>query len=115
RPEVKAVNYPGLETSPDHALAQAQFGGKFGGILTFTLQDREECYKFSDSLALIRRATNINDNKTLILHPASTIFCEYGEEERRALGVPANMLRLTVGIEDLDDIIDDLKKGFTAL
>lgn len=115
RAEVRAVNYPGLETSPDYELARAQFGGKFGGILTFTLQDREECYKFSDSLALIRRATNINDNKTLILHPASTIFCEYGEEEKEALGVPANMLRLAVGIEDLDDIIDDLKQGLEAL
>ena len=64
---------------------------------------------------MIRRATNINDNKTLILHPTSTIFCEYGEAEKEALGVPANMLRLSVGIEDLDDIIEDLKKGFEAL
>ena len=115
RREVKAVNYPGLETSPYHALARAQFGEKFGGILTFMLQDREQCYKLMDSLTLIRRATNINDNKTLILHPASTIFCEYGVEEKEALGVPANMLRLTVGIEDLDDIIDDLKQGLEAL
>jgi len=115
RREVKAVNYPGLEASPDHALAKNQFGGKFGGILTFTLQDREHCYKLMDKLAMIRRATNIGDNKTLILHPASTIFCEYGEEEKKALGVPANMLRLSVGIEDPDDIIDDLKQGLEAL
>ena len=115
REEVKAVNYPGLATSPDHGLAKTQFKGKFGGILTFTLQDREHCYTLMDSLALIRRATNIGDNKTLILHPASTIFCEYGREEREALGVPDNMLRLTVGIEDLSDIIDDLKQGLEAL
>ena len=115
RPEVLGVNYPGLESSPSHALAEAQFGGKYGGILTFTLTDRAQCYRFTDSLTLIRRATNLNDNKTLILHPASTIFCEYGEAEKEALGVPANMLRLSVGIEDLDDIIDDLKKGLEAL
>jgi len=115
RREVKAVNYPGLETSPYHRLAKDQFGGKFGGILTFTLTDQKECFKFMDSLALVRRATNINDNKTLILHPASTIFCEYTEEEKNALGVPSNMLRLAVGIEDLEDIIDDLKQGLEAL
>ena len=68
-----------------------------------------------DSLTLIRRATNISDNKTLILHPASTIFCEYGEEEKRALGVSANMLRLSAGIEDVEDIIDDLSWGLDAL
>lgn len=115
RPEVKAVNYPGLATSPAHALAKRQFGGKFGGILTFTLTDKEQCYRLADSLALVRRATNINDNKTLILHPASTIFCEYTEEERQELGVPSNMLRLAVGIEDVEDIIDDLKQGLEAL
>ncbi|MFZ3114334.1 MAG: PLP-dependent transferase [Syntrophales bacterium] len=115
RPEIKAVNYPGLESSPYHALAQAQFGGKFGGILTFALTDKEQCYKLSDSLALIRRATNINDNKTLILHPASTIFCEYTEEERQTLGVPSNMLRLAVGIEDVEDIIEDIKQGLETL
>ncbi len=114
-PSVKGVNYPGLETSPYHSIAQKQFGGKFGGILTFSLTDRGQCYKFMDSLALIRRATNINDNKTLILHPASTIFCEYGSEEKEALGVPENMLRLAVGIEDAEDILEDLKNGLEAL
>ncbi len=115
RQEVLAVNYPGLPGSPDHETAKSQFGDKFGGILTFTLADREACYKLIDRLAVIRRATNINDNKTLILHPASTIFCEYGEEEKKALGVPANMIRLSVGIEDCDDIIEDLQQGLETL
>ncbi len=85
------------------------------GILTFDLADRAACYRFMDSLAIIRRATNINDNKTLILHPASTIFCEYSEEEKEALGVPSTMIRLTVGIEDKEDILDDLNKGLESL
>lgn len=115
RPEIKSVNYPGLESSPYHETAKSQFGNRFGGILTFTLTDKESCYKLMDSLTIIRRATNINDNKTLILHPASTIFCEYSEEEKKELGVPSNMLRLAVGIEDEEDIIDDLKKGLELL
>ena len=115
RREVKSVNYPGLKNSPYHELAKNQFGNKFGGILTFTLADRKACYKLIDSLTIIRRATNINDNKTLILHPASTIFCEYSEEEKNELGVPSNMIRLAVGIEDREDIIDDLKKGLESL
>jgi len=112
RPEVGEVNYPGLEDSPYHEVAKRQFGGRFGGILTFTLKDQAACFQFIDRLTLIKRSTNINDNKTLIIHPASTIFCEYTEEEKKALGVPANMLRVSVGIEDVEDLIEDLKRGF---
>jgi len=115
RPEVKSVNYPGLASSPYHELAKTQFGGKFGGILTFELADKEACFKLMDSLTIVRRATNINDNKTLILHPASTIFCEYSEAEKKALGVPSTMIRLSVGIEDKEDIIDDMTKGLELL
>ena len=114
-PLVKGVNYPGLESSPYHDLAGRQFGGRFGGVLTFDLASREQCLAFMDALQLIRRATNINDNKTLILHPSSTIFTEYPEEEKLAMGVRPNMLRLAVGIEDYEDLIDDLQEGFKAL
>jgi O-acetylhomoserine (thiol)-lyase len=115
QPLVKGVNYPGLASSPYHDLADQQFGGRFGGVLTFDLAGREQCFRFMDALQLIRRATNINDNKTLILHPASTIFTEYPEEEKLAMGVRPNMLRLSVGIEDYEDLIDDLEEGFKAL
>jgi O-acetylhomoserine (thiol)-lyase len=74
QPLVMGVNYPGLASSPYHDLADHQFGGRFGGVLTFDLASREQCFAFMDALQLIRRATNINDNKTLIIHPASTIF-----------------------------------------
>jgi O-acetylhomoserine (thiol)-lyase len=87
----------------------------FGGIFTFNLASREHCFAFQDALKLIRRATNINDNKTLVLHPASTIFCEYSVEEKAAMGVSDSMLRLAFGIEDVEDIIEDMERGFAAL
>ncbi len=115
RPEARSVNYPGLASSLGHETAVRQFGNRFGSILTFELADKDTCFRFMDSLSLVRRATNINDNKTLILHPASTIFCEYTDEEKNRLGVPASMLRLAVGIEDSGDIIDDLREGFKSV
>lgn len=115
QPLVQGVNYPGLASSPYRDLAAHQFGRRFGGVLTFDLASREECSTFSDALQLVRRATNINDNKTLIIHPASTIFSEYPEEDKLAMGVRPNMLRLSVGIEDYEDLIDDLEEGFKAL
>ena len=112
-PQVAAVNYPGLPEAVSHPTAQQQFGARFGGLLTFDLADEEDCHAFMDSLRIIRRATNLNDNKSLILHPWSTIYAEYRPEERLAAGVRPTMLRLSVGIEDGDDLSEDLERGFT--
>ena len=114
-PKVRAVNYPGLATSAAHALAERQFPKGAGGILTFDLQRREQAYALQNQLKIIRRATNINDNKSLILHPASTIFCEFNAEEKQAMGVSDTMLRLSVGIEDVDDLQQDLERGLATL
>lgn len=114
-PQVQSINYPGLTSSPYHRLAREQFGGRYGGVLTFDLATEQQCFAFSDALQLIRRATNINDNKTLIIHPASTIFAEYPEEEKAAMGLRPTMLRLSVGIEDHADLIADLAEGFRTL
>ncbi|UZJ39830.1 PLP-dependent transferase [Prosthecochloris sp. SCSIO W1102] len=111
QPEVKAVNYPGLPESKYHAAASVQFRGLFGGLVSFELEDRAQCFRFIDSLAIIRKATNLNDNKSLIIHPASTIFGEYTVEERLDMGIAENMLRLSAGIEDREDLIDDIKQG----
>ncbi|UZJ40642.1 PLP-dependent transferase [Prosthecochloris sp. SCSIO W1101] len=111
QPEVKAVNYPGLPESKYHAAASVQFRGLFGGLVSFELEDRTQCFRFIDSLAIIRTATNLNDNKSLIIHPASTIFSEYSVEERLDMGIAENMLRLSVGIEDREDLMDDIKQG----
>jgi len=107
--KVAAVNYPGLEESRYHAIAAKQFANRFGGILTFDLQSRDDCFTLINRLNLIRRASNVNDNKTLALHPASTIFCEYPEEELAAMDIRQTMIRLSVGIEDVSDIIHDLQ------
>jgi O-acetylhomoserine (thiol)-lyase len=115
RPEVSTVNYPGLPDSSSQPTASRQFGHKYGGVLTFDLNGIEECFSFMDALRVIRRATNINDNKSLILHPASTIFAEYSDEEKKRMAIRPTMLRLSAGIEDCEDLIIDLQKGFTSL
>ena len=109
------MNYPGLKSFADHDLATKQFPRGAGGILTFDLANREQAYALQNQLQLIRRATNINDNKSLILHPASTIFCEFSAEEKLAMGVRDVTLRLSVGIEDVSDLQQDLERGLSAL
>ncbi|MFW8600430.1 PLP-dependent transferase [Desulfobacterota bacterium M19] len=114
-PEVTMINYPGLADSASHHTANRQFGHKYGGVLTFDLSSIKECFSFMDALRIIRRATNINDNKSLILHPASTIFAEYSDEKKKRMAVRPTMLRLSAGIEDYEDLITDLQKGFASL
>ena len=92
-----------------------QFGGNGGGLITFELETKEQCFAFIDSLKMIRKATNLNDNKTLIIHPSSTIYCEYSEEEKEAMGVSDGLIRLAVGIEEIEDITSDLEKGIAAI
>jgi O-acetylhomoserine (thiol)-lyase len=113
--KVAGVNYPGLENSGYHEIAAKQFKNRFGGILTFDLQSRDDCFTLINKLQLARRASNVNDNKTLVLHPASTIFCEYPEKELAAMNIRQTMIRLSVGIEDVSDIIHDLEGGLAAL
>lgn len=68
-----------------------------------------------DHLQVIPRATNIGDNKSLVIHPASTIYCEYKEDELAPMGVNNRMIRLSVGVEDPDDLVEDLELGLAAL
>lgn len=109
--QVKNVNYPGLKSSKYFALSQKQFEGKPGSLLTFDLASKEKCFKFMNKLQVIRRSTNLNDNKTLIIHPASTIFCEYDEKLKQDMGVRETMIRLAVGIEDREDLISDIGRA----
>lgn len=114
-PKVKEVYYPGLSSSPFYTIATKQFSNKYGGLLTFDLESQKDCFSFIDSLQLIRRATNINDNKTLIIHPSSTIFAEYSENQKLEMGVRPTMIRLAVGIEDYEDLLEDLERGLKIL
>jgi O-acetylhomoserine (thiol)-lyase len=108
------VNYPGLESSPHHGVAKRIFGELCGALLTFDLSSKKECFAFLNRLKLIRRATNFNDNKTLALHPSSTIFSEYPDELKRQMGVPDTLIRLSIGIEDLEDLQADIEQALGA-
>lgn len=107
-PKIKSVHYPGLGSSPYCKIAHAQFTNGFGSLLNFRLENREACFALMNNCKLVRRATNIHDNKTLIIHPASTIFCEYSPQEKAKMEVNENLLRLSVGIEEPEDILEDL-------
>lgn len=112
---VRTVLYPGLASSPFHDLAGRQYGGFFGGILSFNLPDRAACFHFLNALTLIRRATNLGDNKTLALHPASTIFAGFSAGEMENLGVGDTLIRLSVGIEDSDDLLADIREALKGI
>jgi len=110
-PKVKRVDYPGLKESPDYELAVKQFGGVPGTVMTFDLESQEACYQFMNRLKIIRRATNLNDNKSLIIHPYSTIYTEFPEDERLKMGIRPTMMRLSVGIEGAEDLIADIEQA----
>jgi O-acetylhomoserine (thiol)-lyase len=88
-------------------VATRQFGGRYGGILTFGLPDRAASFRFINALTLAKNLANIGDAKTLVIHPASTICCDYGPEEKALMGVTEETVRVSVGIEAIDDIVED--------
>ena len=110
-PAIGRVNYVGLEDNPYHELARSQFGPTAGAMLTIDLASGEACKRFINSLKLIKRATNLFDNKSLAIHPASTIFGPFSDEERKAMDVLDTTIRLSVGLEDIDDLFDDIKQA----
>ena len=115
-PQVDKVNYPGLESSPYHANAKKYLKNGFGGVLSFELKGgKEVATKFVDSLKLISHLANMGDAKTLIIQPAATTHQQLSEEEQKASGVTVNQLRISVGIEHLDDIKADLEHAFSAI
>jgi O-acetylhomoserine (thiol)-lyase len=79
--------------------------------LSFHLKDREACFTFLNKLKFVSIATNMMDNRTLILHAASSIFAEYSPEKRMEMQVPDSLLRISVGIEDIEDLLDDIKQA----
>lgn len=114
-PKVKWVNYGGLSTHPQHALVQKYLGGKASGILSFGVQGgAEEGARFIDALQLITRLVNIGDAKSLACHPASTTHRQLNTEELASAGVSEDMVRLSVGIEHVDDIIADIEQALSV-
>lgn len=114
-PKIRSINYPGLKSSKYYKIAREQFGDNPGSILTFDLGSKEQCFEFMDKLQVIRRATNLHDNRTLVLHPASTIFCEYSAELKDEMGVRETLIRLAVGIEEIEDLLADIKNALEGL
>jgi O-acetylhomoserine/O-acetylserine sulfhydrylase len=115
QPAVKSVNYLGLEGNPYHVLAKKYLERGFGGMLSFELQgDKSTAEKFVNSLKLISHLANVGDSKTLIIHPASTTHSQLSEAEQAAAGVTPAGLRVSVGIEHIDDIIADIEQALTA-
>ena len=114
-PKVKWVNYGGLSTHPQHALVQKYLGGKASGILSFGVQGGAEAgARFIDALQLITRLVNIGDAKSSACHPASTTHRQLNAEELASAGVSEDMVRLSVGIEHVDDIIADIEQALAV-
>ena len=111
---VESVRYPGLQSDPYYDRSQRYFRNDAGALLTFDVGSREQAFKIADKLDLVTRATNLGDAKTLIIHPASTIFHDCTEDELKFSGVTEGLLRLSVGIEDLDDLKSDLEQALGA-
>ncbi len=112
-PSIKKLTYPGLASSEYYQLSKEQFNGIPGTIMTFDLSTMEDCFSFMNKLKVIRRATNMNDNKSLMIHPWSTIYSEYPESLRLEMDVRDTLLRLSVGIEDVDDLVHDIEQALT--
>ncbi|WP_319240254.1 aminotransferase class I/II-fold pyridoxal phosphate-dependent enzyme [uncultured Propionivibrio sp.] len=115
-PKVKWVNYAGLPGHKDHALAQKYMGGRPSGILTFGVQGGiEGGSRFQDALQLFTRLVNIGDAKSLACHPASTTHRQLSPKELEAAGVTLDTVRLSIGIEHIDDLIADLEQALAAV
>ncbi|KGE89699.1 MAG: O-acetylhomoserine aminocarboxypropyltransferase/cysteine synthase family protein [Phaeodactylibacter xiamenensis] len=115
-PKVAHVNYAGLESSPSHANAKKYLQNGFGGVLSFTIKgSKENATKFVDSLQLVSHLANVGDAKTLIIQPSATTHQQLSEEAQLAAGVLPNLLRVSVGIEHIDDIRGDFEQAFAKI
>ncbi|MFV0329936.1 MAG: PLP-dependent transferase [Dysgonomonas sp.] len=106
--KIVKVGYTKLESSQYKQISDKLFSGNPGAMLTFSLGSREACFKFMNRLQIIRRATNLFDNKTLIIHPESTIYGSFSPDMKEIMGIEDNLMRLSVGLEDIDDLQSDI-------
>ena len=113
-PKVKRVNYPGLRSNSNYNNAQKYFeDGMCSGLLSFELESFEEAKKVVDKTELFSLVVNIGDSKSIITHPASTTHQQLSEDELKACGVPSGLIRLSCGLEKMEDLIEDLKKALS--
>lgn len=115
-PKVKYVNYPGLEDDPGHANAKKYLNGYYGGIVAFELKGGVPAGKtFIESVRLASHLANIGDSKTLVIHPASTTHQQLNEKEQLATGVTPGLIRASIGIENIEDIIADFAQALDKI
>ncbi len=115
-PKVAKVNHPSLESHPEHELYKKYFPQGGGSIFTFEIKGgQQEAWKFIDSLKIFSLLANVADVKSLVIHPATTTHSQLSEEELKAQNITPSTIRLSVGVEHIDDIIDDLKAAFDAI
>jgi O-acetylhomoserine (thiol)-lyase len=110
-PKVGWVNYPGLPDNKFRSQVDKLFCGRGGGLLTFGLGDKQKAFRFIDSVRLAKNLANLGDVKTLVIHPSSTIFHEFSIAEQKKMGVTEDMVRVSVGIENFEDIRGDFEQA----
>jgi O-acetylhomoserine (thiol)-lyase len=115
-PQVKKVNYPGLASSAYYDLGKKYLNHGFGGVLSFEIAgEKETASQFINNLKLISHLANVGDAKTLIIQPSATTHQQLTDEEQLAAGVTPTLLRISLGIEHIDDIKEDLSAAFESL
>ena len=114
-PKIAGVNYPKLAVSPYKAIADILFSGNPGAMFTISLQSKQDCYKFMDALKIIRRATNLFDNNTLVIHPESTIYGAFSPEMKKIVGIEDTLIRFSAGLEDVDDLKQDINNALDVI
>ena len=108
------VNYPGLEESPYHEIAEKQFKNGYGAIVTVRTGSKEKAFSIINSLKIPLIISNIGDTKTLVIHPESTIAAHISDEEKQQSGVFEDLIRISVGIEDIEDLKEDFKQAIES-
>ena len=109
------VNYPALKESPYYDLVQKQFGGKGGAIISIDTGSKEKAFKLINNLKYATIATNIGDLRTLVIHPESTIFTHATKEQKENAGVFEGTVRISVGIEDIEDLKGDFEQAIKQI
>jgi O-acetylhomoserine (thiol)-lyase len=116
QPKVTWVNYPGLKDHPSHEVASRVLTNGYGAVLSFGIEGgAKSAERFIDSVKLASHVANVGDTKTLVIHPASTTHAQLDREEQQASGVTDDLVRVSVGIEHIEDIIEDFTGAFAAI
>ncbi|MDR0835106.1 MAG: PLP-dependent transferase [Tannerella sp.] len=109
--KITSVNYTGLKDNAYYEISKKQFGDTPGAMMTIDLASRQACFDFIDKLQIIRRATNLFDNKSLAIHPSSTIFGTFPEEQRKKMDLRQETIRLSIGLESTEDLFADIEQA----